>query len=100
MSNIDRVGSLRVGENDPTAYRLDFGPYKGYTLREIYRTDPAYVRKLAREQRGNLPEADKLAELLEGEPVRHGQLGTREKVIFFLLTAAILICILMVLFGL
>lgn len=100
MNNIDRIGPITVGESDPTAYRLDFGPYKGYTLREIYRTDPAYVRKLAREQRGNLPEADKLAELLEGEPVRTTQIGMREKVIFFLLMIAISICILVVLLGL
>jgi hypothetical protein len=93
MSNTERAGSIQFEQiPNPTQYRLSFGRYKGYTLREIYRTDPIYVRRLAREH----PEIPSIAEglqLLETEPVRSGQAGLMPTVLFLLLLAIIIVVI-------
>jgi hypothetical protein len=90
MRNIEKAGSIQLEENiiNPTQYRLDFGRYKGYALREIYRTDPMYVRKLAKER----PQIQYLTEglqMLENEPVRSDQVGLIATTLFLLLIIVI-----------
>lgn len=52
----------------PTAGRLDFGRYEGWTLRDVARRDPDYLRWLSRHASGARHRAEIEALLRELEP--------------------------------